>query len=77
MKERSRGSSSEFDTLVYKKLDLQGDEVYSETTNDIITEEFRITNLDTDKFAIKIVMTGTNDLHVPKIKGMRAVALSQ
>ena len=76
IKYRPESTSVDFDSLPYEKLTLQ-DETFSENENDIITEEYRISSLNTNKFAIKIVMTGTDDLSVPRIKGMRAIALSQ
>ena len=74
VKDKPNNISTDFDTISYKKLTRQ-DELISTDSNDIVTEEFRISGLNTDAFAIKLVMTGSDRLNVPRIKGMRVIGL--
>jgi len=76
---RTVGSNEDFDSLPYVKLSLSDEENFSSDQNDVITQEFRndvIINPNFDLVAIKIVMTGEDALSVPRIKGMRMVALA-
>ena len=63
--------------LIHYRIRNSPDEKNSsqEIQNDIITEEFRINNLDSDSFAIKLTMKGTDRLNVPRIKDIRIVGL--
>ena len=74
VKDRPISTAEDFDSLPYKKL-IRQEEFFSSDSSDIVTEEFRISGLDADSFAIKLTMTGTDRLNVPRITSIRVVGL--